>query len=127
LALANPVINTNRREEKPRDRVLSDAELTTIWQASRDDDFGVITKLLVLTGQRANEIAGLRWTLELKLMRAWLQNYGWTLEPLAFCEDAPVWVLDPSSASIQRRNPICARNFWTRSRPGGLDQRRRSA
>jgi integrase len=62
LAAANPVINTNRREEKTRDRVLSDAELRTVWRALGDNDYGIIVKLLMLTGQRANEIAGLRWS-----------------------------------------------------------------
>jgi integrase len=62
LAAVNPVINTNRREEKTRDRVLSNDELRTIWQALEDDDYSVIVKLLMLTGQRANEIAGLRWS-----------------------------------------------------------------
>jgi integrase len=62
LATANPVINTNRREEKTRDRVLSGAELRTIWRALEDDDYGVVVKLLALTGQRANEIAGLCWS-----------------------------------------------------------------
>ena len=62
LAAINPVINTNRREEKTRDRVLSGAELRTVWLALEDDDYGVIVKLLMLTGQRANEIAGLRWS-----------------------------------------------------------------
>lgn len=61
LAASNPVINTNRRDEKSRDRVLSDDELRTIWHALNDDDFGIIVKLLMLTGQRAGEIAGLRW------------------------------------------------------------------
>jgi integrase len=61
LALANPVAHTNRREEKARDRVLSDAELRAIWHALEDDDFGGIVKLLMLTGQRRGEIAGLRW------------------------------------------------------------------
>ena len=62
LAAANPVINTNRREEKTRDRVLSEAELRTIWLSLEDDDYGVIVKILILTGQRLNEIAGLRWS-----------------------------------------------------------------
>jgi integrase len=60
LAVSNPVANTNRREERRRDRVLSADELYKIWQALRDDDFGTIIKLLMLTGQRASEIAGLR-------------------------------------------------------------------
>jgi integrase len=62
LAAVNPVANTNRREEKPRDRVLSDAELLTIWQSLEDDDYGTIVKILMLTGQRKGEIAGLRWS-----------------------------------------------------------------
>jgi integrase len=61
LALVNPVAHTNRREEKARDRVLSDAELRTVWHSVEDDDFGYIVKLLMLTGQRKSEIAGLRW------------------------------------------------------------------
>ena len=61
LATANPVISTRKREEKSRDRVLSDAELEVIWNSVEDDHYGAIIKLLLLTGQRANEIAGLRW------------------------------------------------------------------
>jgi integrase len=61
LAEGNPVINTTKREEKSRDRVLSNEELRWIWNALEDDDYGSIIKLLMLTGQRANEIAGLRW------------------------------------------------------------------
>jgi integrase len=61
LALSNPAANTNKREERPRDRVLSAAELSAIWRALNGDDYGAIVKLLMLTGQRAGEIAGLRW------------------------------------------------------------------
>ena len=61
LTEQNPVIGTARRPEMSRDRVLSDVELKLIWTALDDNDFGSIIKLLLLTGQRANEIAGLRW------------------------------------------------------------------
>jgi integrase len=61
LVRANPVMFTNKRQEKPRDRVLTDSELRLIWQALGDSQYGAIVKLLMLTGQRANEIAGLRW------------------------------------------------------------------
>ena len=61
LPEGNVVAYTNTREEKSRDRVLSDAELKAIWTACLDDDYGAIIRLLMLTGQRANEIAGLRW------------------------------------------------------------------
>jgi len=62
LADANPVMNTGKREEKSRDRVLNAAELKIIWNAQENDHYGAIIKLLMLTGQRANEIAGLRWS-----------------------------------------------------------------
>ena len=60
-AAENPVLHTNKRNEKSRDRVLSDAELCTIWRALGNDDYGDIIRLLILTAQRANEIAGLSW------------------------------------------------------------------
>jgi integrase len=58
----NPVVGTARHKEQSRDRVLAPDELRLIWKASGDDDFGAILKLLALTGQRAGEIAGLRWS-----------------------------------------------------------------
>jgi integrase len=61
LPEGNVASYTNKREEKSRDRVLSDAELKTIWQACPDNDYGAVLKLLMLTGQRAGEIAALRW------------------------------------------------------------------
>jgi integrase len=61
IASANPVVGSNRSEEKSRDRVLSDAELVAIWNACGDDDFGRIVRLLILTGQRRAEIGDLAW------------------------------------------------------------------
>jgi integrase len=61
LPEGNVASYTNKHDEKSRDRVLSDGELKTIWRACPDSDFGAILKLLILTGQRANEIGGLRW------------------------------------------------------------------
>ncbi len=56
LVDANPVLGTNlQADEQPRDRVLSDAELVAIWNASRDDDYGRIVRLLILTGARRDE------------------------------------------------------------------------
>jgi integrase len=63
LAEANPVIATNRSSNtKSRDRVLTDAELATIWKTLPDDHYGAILRLLILTGQRRQEIGGLRWS-----------------------------------------------------------------
>jgi integrase len=40
---------------------LTDNELRLIWQALGDSQYDTIVKLLLLTAQRANEIAALRW------------------------------------------------------------------
>jgi integrase len=44
-----------------RKRVLTDRELAAVWRAAeaRTDDYGIIVRLLILTGQRRNEIASL--------------------------------------------------------------------
>lgn len=68
MAEANPVAGTNKREEKPRERVLGNDELRAIWQACSDDDHGRIVRLLLLTGQRREEIAAMAWS-ELSLER----------------------------------------------------------
>ena len=46
-----------------RDRILNDAELLAVWQAATAIGYplGDIVKLLILTGQRLNEIARLKW------------------------------------------------------------------
>jgi integrase len=62
LCESNPIIGTNVQEEKARERVLTDAELSAIWKAAPDDDYGHIIKLLMLTGQRRDEIGALRWS-----------------------------------------------------------------
>ena len=60
-AETNPVVGTSRNKEQSRERVLTPAELRLIWANLGDDDFAAIVRLLALTGQRAGEIAGLRW------------------------------------------------------------------
>jgi integrase len=62
LAECNPVRGTETVREKRRDRVLSDPELAAIWKALAPGAFGDILRLLILTGQRRAEIAGLRWS-----------------------------------------------------------------
>jgi len=59
----NPVVNSFKPPRpESRDRVLTDAELTAIWRALGDDDYARVVKLLVLTGCRRSEIAGMRWS-----------------------------------------------------------------
>jgi len=62
LAEANPVIATNKAAANgARDRVLSDSELRSIWNALGTTGYGDIVRLLALTGQRRDEIGSLRW------------------------------------------------------------------
>ena len=62
LTDSNPAAFTAKNEEKSRDRVLSRDELREIWAALHEGDYGDVVKLLALTGQRAGEISGLRWS-----------------------------------------------------------------
>jgi integrase len=61
LVAGNPVIGTNKRPEQTRDRVLNEKEIPLVWRALPSNEYGTIVRLLILTGQRANEIAALRW------------------------------------------------------------------
>jgi len=59
----NPVTGTGKASEgNGRDRVLTEAELTALLKALGQDDFSDIIRLLILTGQRREEIGGLRWS-----------------------------------------------------------------
>jgi integrase len=58
----NPVAGTGKADEGgSRERVLSDDELAEVWAALGGDQFGDIVRLLILTGQRREEIGGLWW------------------------------------------------------------------
>ncbi len=65
----NPVTGTNKREEKPRERVLTADELRAIWWACAENNHGRVVRLLMLTGQRREEVAGMAWS-ELNFERA---------------------------------------------------------
>jgi hypothetical protein len=63
LADSNPVTGTNKAITKgARDRVLTDDELRSIWNALSTTSYGDIVRLLALTGQRRDEIGSLRWS-----------------------------------------------------------------
>jgi integrase len=49
--------------EKSRDRVLDDAELKRVWEGAGKVGypFGTMTRLLIATGQRRDEVAQMRW------------------------------------------------------------------
>ena len=73
----NILIGTKRPQpEQQRDRVLEEVELRAVWLASDPSTgYGAIVRLLLLTGQRREEVGGMRWC-ELDLDRA-----KWALPP----------------------------------------------
>jgi integrase len=63
LVEANPVVGTGKpKGSQPRDRVLSDSELASIWKACGDDDHGRCIRLLILLGARRQEIGNIAWS-----------------------------------------------------------------
>jgi integrase len=63
LTDTNPVVGTNKAtEEVARDRVLTDGELRLIWRVAGEGDYGAIVRLLILTGQRREEVGGMLWS-----------------------------------------------------------------
>ena len=64
LCEMNPVIGTNLpAEEKSRDRVLKSDEIRQVWAATETaGDYNAIVRLLILTGQRREEIGAMRWS-----------------------------------------------------------------
>ena len=59
---ANPVTGTGKANENgSRERVLTHDELRKLWHSLGDNCFDHIIRLLLLTGQRRNEIGKLKW------------------------------------------------------------------
>jgi len=91
----NPVANSiNPDTGKPRDHVLSDSELSAIWNnCDGDNDYNRIIRLLILTACRTSEVGGMAWS-ELNL-----DNYTWTI---------------PGSRSKNKREHVLPlpRAFW---------------
>jgi integrase len=70
LTDANPVVGTRKAvDEIARDRVLTDEELRLIWRYAGVGDYSAIVRLLILTGQRREEVAAMSWA-EVDLERA---------------------------------------------------------
>ncbi|MCB1882559.1 MAG: site-specific integrase [Geminicoccaceae bacterium] len=63
MAEANPVAGTvPPGEERARERTLAEAEIRALWRATDDlGEYAVIVRLLLLTGQRREEVAAMRW------------------------------------------------------------------
>jgi integrase len=70
----NPVVGTIKPgREVTRDHVLSDNDIAAIWRDCGASDYGRMVKLLLLTGQRRDEVGNMRWS-EIDLEKA-----TWTL------------------------------------------------
>jgi integrase len=70
LTDTNPVVGTNKAtDEIARDRVLSGNEAGLIWRHAGTGQYGAIVRLLLLTGQRREEMAAMQWP-ELDLDKA---------------------------------------------------------
>lgn len=62
---ANPLTAMEKpRAPISRDRALDDAELLKVWKATEllPDPWGTFYRLLILTGQRKSEVAGMEWS-----------------------------------------------------------------
>jgi integrase len=72
---ANPASRIIKNPKKDRERVLPDDEIRKVWTALEAEEAPVraIYKLFLLTGQRHDEVCGMRW-IELDPERTW-----WTL------------------------------------------------
>ncbi len=75
IAVPNPCAELNKPgTERKRKRTLTEAEIKLVWRATADGrDFSRIVRLLLLTGQRREEVAAMAWS-ELDLDKA-----VWTL------------------------------------------------
>jgi integrase len=59
---ANPFLKLPRAKTTERDRVLEDDELRRVWNATAEPGiFNAIVRMLALTGQRREEVAGMAW------------------------------------------------------------------
>jgi integrase len=59
---SNPFVDLPLPRVEARDRILEDDELRAVWQATeRGGVFNQIVRMLMLTGQRLEEVAGMAW------------------------------------------------------------------
>ncbi len=59
----NPAHGVEREPENTRGRILSDAEIRTFWEALENEpaDFRDASRIMLLTGQRKQEVFGMLW------------------------------------------------------------------
>lgn len=68
----NPFVGLKIAPPRRRERVLTDQELVAVWNAADCTGvYGSIVRLLILTGQRREEVAGLSWSELSDDVRTW--------------------------------------------------------
>ena len=99
---ASPVAGTTRREEKARTRLITPDELREIWTALKDDIYGDIVRLLILTGSRREEVGGLRISeIDLKARTITLPA-----ERTKNKREHEIYISDPVLEIFRRRLPL---------------------
>jgi integrase len=106
--------------ETSRDRVLTLDELRVIWQATAGEhtQFNSIVRLLMLTGQRLNEVTGLRWSEVNADARTWTlpaaraKNHREHMVPLS----APVLAILEARRETQRTLGTAPKLIFTTNR-----------
>lgn len=93
-----------------RDRVLSDEELRLVWQASESLSypFRSFYRLLILTGQRREEVAGLNWSEVNRAKASWLL-------PAARAKNKTANHLPLSALIVEELDSIAGSPTWPRS------------
>lgn len=86
---------------EPRDRVLSDAEIKAFWHAASELSwpFENVFKVLLLTGQRREEVAGMRWR------EVDLDAGQWTIAKER-CKNGKAHTVDLSPEAVQMLDPL---------------------
>ena len=58
----SPIVRGMKRStSRARERILTDDELATVWKAAESGIFGAFVRLLLLTAQRREKVAAMRW------------------------------------------------------------------
>jgi integrase len=78
-----------------RERVLSDGEIGEIWHAAGEaaSPYGTMIRLLILTGQRRGEVAGMAWREISDDLTTWTMPSGRTKNGVAHRGDQGDWAL----------------------------------
>src|SRR5262245_37952372 len=116
LIETNAAAFTNKNAETSRDRTLTSGELAKIWRAlPAGSDYGDILKLLILTGQRATEIADLRWN-EIDFEREVIELPPWRVKN----NTRHIVPMSPMVCAILKARPQNGREFVFGTGQGGF-------